>query len=472
MLLRVSLRNKILITFLILFVISLSICIYGFYNYNKLNYKIVVLEKKATLLNYILEARRHEKNFFITHHKDYLKTALEFLRKSDFLIHSILKEYKGYLESPDFDVLQKILREYQNALEALMINVESGSALDEKEIEYVRQKGHIITTKLEDAINKEKGAIRSLIEKSRDYLFLTVFSMVGAAIIILIFLIMNVNRPLKQIEKAIKKISRGDYELIPKIKTGDEFERLTESLNSLLSDIKKRNEQLVQSEKMAALGTLTSGVAHELNNPLNNISTSLQIVLEEIEEGDIEYQKELLSESLKQVDRAQDIVKSLLEFSRETTFSVSEENLYQLVKNTLKLIHGEVPSNVNIHLEIPDHITAIVDPRRIQQVFLNLLLNAIQAMEKVGGDIFVRAKRDEEKQGVVVEVEDTGPGIPEDLLSKIFDPFFTTKEVGKGSGLGLSVSQGIISQHGGSISVWSKVGVGTKFTIFLPDKRD
>ncbi len=469
--LRISLRNKILITFFIVFVISFFICFYGFYNYNKLNYKIAVLEKKTTLLNYILEARRHEKNFFITRDKVYLKTALEFLRKSDSLINTILKEYKEYMEFHNFDIVQQILLEYENAIKSLQQKVEAGYSVDLKEEEYVRQKGHIITTKLEEAINKEKGAIRILIEKSRDYLFLSVFSMIGATIIVLIFLIINVICPLKEIEDAIKKISTGDYELIPDIKSGDEFERLAERLNTLLSDIKRRNEQLVQSEKMAALGTLTSGVAHELNNPLNNISTSLQIVLEEIDEGDIEYQKELLREALKQVDRAQDIVKSLLEFSRETEFSVSEENLRQLVNNTLKLIQGELPANVYVDVDIPDHITAKVDPRRIQQVFLNLLLNAIQAMEKTGGHIYVRARRDEEQKGVVIEVEDTGPGIPEEIIGKIFDPFFTTKEVGKGSGLGLSVSQGIISQHGGTISVWSKVGVGTKFTIFLPDKK-
>ncbi len=227
---------------------------------------------------------------------------------------------------------------------------------------------------------------------------------------------------------------------------------------------------MVQSEKMAALGTLTSGVAHELNNPLNNISTSLQIVLEELEEGDIDYQRNLLGESLAQVDRAQDIVKSLLEFSRETTFSTSRENIFDLVKNTLKLVQGEVPSSVDIFVEVPEDIEAVVDPRRIQQVFLNLILNAIQAMGKHGGKIFIRAKRDKERGGVVIEVEDNGPGIPEYVLPKIFDPFFTTKEVGRGSGLGLSVSQGIIAKHGGDISVTSEVGKGTCFRIFLPDQ--
>lgn len=467
---KISIRKKIIITFLILFFISISISIFGFYNYNKLNHKISLIEKKRELLNYILEARRYEKNFFIKKHKKDLEYAINFLKKADSLFVFISKEYGKYAESSNIHEHISLVRDYKGALILLLNKVKHSSVIDPKEIELVRQKGHNLTTIMENAINREKGAIKRLLIKSKTYLYLSIFSMVGVTIIILIFLLINVNRPLKQIENAIKRIIIGDYEAIPRIKTGDEFERLALTLNKLLSEMKKRSEQLVQSEKMAALGTLTSGVAHELNNPLNNISTSLQIVLEELDEGDIEYQRDLLKESLMQVDRAQDIVKSLLEFSRETTFSTSEESILHLVKNTLKLVQGEVPSNVSILVDVPKELKAMVDPRRMQQVFLNLILNAIQAMEKQGGQIHIRAKKDEERDGIIIEIEDNGPGIPEDILPKIFDPFFTTKKVGKGSGLGLSVSQGIIAKHGGEISVKSEVGKGTCFTIFLPYK--
>jgi len=467
---KISIRKKIIITFLILFFISISISIFGFYNYNKLNHKISLIEKKRELLNYILEARRYEKNFFIKKDKKALKHAINFLEKADSLFVLISKEIGKYAESSNIQEHIRLVRDYKSALILLLNKIKHSSVIDPKEIELVRQKGHNLTATMENAINREKGAIKGLLIKSKTYLYLSIISMVGVTIIILIFLLINVNRPLKQIENAIKRIIIGDYEAIPRIKTGDEFERLALTLNKLLSEMKKRSEQLVQSEKMAALGTLTSGVAHELNNPLNNISTSLQIVLEELDEGDIEYQRDLLKESLIQVDRAQDIVKSLLEFSRETTFSTSEESILDLVKNTLKLVQGEVPSNVSILVDVPEDLKAMVDPRRMQQVFLNLILNAIQAMEKQGGEIHIRAKKDEKRKGIVIEIEDNGPGIPEDILPKIFDPFFTTKKVGKGSGLGLSVSQGIIAKHGGEISVKSEVGKGTCFTIFLPFK--
>jgi signal transduction histidine kinase len=218
---------------------------------------------------------------------------------------------------------------------------------------------------------------------------------------------------------------------------------------------------------MASLGILTSGVAHELNNPLNNISTSVQILLEELDDADLEYKKELLTQTEEQIHRARDIVRALLEFSRERSFKRKKVKLVDLVENTIKLIKGEIPTHVQLRVEIPADIQGEMDPRRIEQVLINLILNGIQAME-AGGILSIRACANEKEAGFYFEVSDTGKGIPPQDLGKIFDPFFTTKDVGKGSGLGLSVSHGIIKQHGGRIEVKSEVGQGSTFTVFLP----
>jgi signal transduction histidine kinase len=275
---------------------------------------------------------------------------------------------------------------------------------------------------------------------------------------------------LKSIETGIHKIVEGDYQNIPAISSGDEFESLVTSLNHMIDELKRRSDQLVQSEKMASLGTLTSGVAHELNNPLNNISTSVQILLEELGDADLEYQKELLTETEGQIERARDIVKALLEFSRERSFSPKRVYFRAVVDGTLKLIKGEVPTNVQLTVEVADDIQVEMDPRRIEHVLINLILNGIQAMEN-GGVLSIRARRESKEGGFCFEVSDTGKGIPPQDLAKIFDPFFTTKDVGKGSGLGLSVSHGIIDQHGGRIEVKSEVGRGTTFSVFLPSHR-
>jgi two-component system, NtrC family, sensor kinase len=218
---------------------------------------------------------------------------------------------------------------------------------------------------------------------------------------------------------------------------------------------------------MASLGTLTSGVAHELNNPLNNISTSVQILLEELEDQDLAYKKELLTETEGQIQRARDIVRALLDFSRERSFKLKKVSFSELVENTIKLIKGEIPTNVQLTVAVPVDIQGDMDPRRIEQVLINLILNGIQAMEQ-GGILSISARREENHDGFCFEVSDTGKGIAPEDLGKIFDPFFTTKDVGRGCGLGLSVSHGIIEQHGGRIKVESKIGQGSKFTIYLP----
>ncbi len=475
---RVSIRRKILLTFGLFFILSLFVALFGYYRYHILNQKINLVEKKDLLLNSILEARRYEKNFFITLNVQHLKDALSYVQDSRHNFEQLISRYRGSTYSKDLDTQLANLEQYRDSLKVLLQKAqkfpESGDpSIDSlpsfsQQQDHIRSLGHKITVALEKGLQKERHFVKKLTLESRWYLFIFLGVIIFIAGVTLLFLIINVNQPLKKIESAILKIANGDYESIPMIRTGDEFERLTDSLNNMLRELHRRSEQLIQNKKMAALGTLTSGVAHELNNPLNNISTSLQIILEEIDDGDLEFQRELLTESESEVNRAQDIVKSLLEYSREREFTLSREHFKTLVDSTLKLIQGEIPTSVRLLLEIPDNIYAFMDPRRIQQVLLNLIINAIQAMEEQGGILTLRAFEDENKSGFFIQVIDTGKGISEEELSKVFDPFYTTKDIGKGSGLGLSVSQGIIKNHGGCIKVESEIGQGTTFTIYLP----
>lgn len=222
---------------------------------------------------------------------------------------------------------------------------------------------------------------------------------------------------------------------------------------------------------MAALGTLTSGVAHELNNPLSNISSSTQILMEELEENDLDFQRNLLVGIEGQVEKARDIVKSLLEFAREREFELTTVSLGDLVETTIKLIKGEIPAEVNIEVDIPYPIQLEADSRRLSQAVMNLILNGVQAMEGTGGLLVVRAYYSPAGRNVKIEVSDNGNGIPEENVAKIFDPFFSTKDVGRGTGLGLYVTYGIIQKHQGEISVSSRPDQGTTFTIILPLKQ-
>ena len=237
--------------------------------------------------------------------------------------------------------------------------------------------------------------------------------------------------------------------------------------------LKNRNEQLLQARKLASLGVLTSGVAHELNNPLNNISTSIQILLEELEEGNIEQKRNRLIEVEKQVERAKKIIRALLEFSHKKSLSFQRVQFKNLVEKSIEMIKEGMPDEISINMNVPENIEVNLDTKRVQQVLTNLILNSVQAMTG-GGVLTIIAWEGMENDAKMFyfQVQDTGQGISNQDIDKIFDPFFTTKDVGIGSGLGLSISHSIIKQHEGRIDVESVPEKGSKFTVILPSNAN
>jgi signal transduction histidine kinase len=478
---KLTLRRKIILTFVVFLLVGGAFWSMNYFKQRHLERTIQVLEKEHDLLNTILEARRYEKNFFLTMEYRNLQDALSYVQGGEEALSSIIGEKGPRILTYNLDDKLQNLRAYKGALAALSYYYdEEGSLRLPTELmdnlarhdEEVRSAGKRITSEVELMLKEEGAYVSRLVAEARTLHFIALAAILSLCIFTALYLVFNVNRPLKSIEGAIDKIVRGDFENIPALSTGDEFASLVTSLNHMIEELNRRSEKLVQREKMASLGTLTSGVAHELNNPLNNISTSVQILMEELQDTDEGYHKELLKETEHQVDRARDIVKALLEFARDTSFSPRPVRLKDLVEKTLKLIRGEVPANVSIEMDIPDGISAELDPRRIQQVLINLIINGVQAMEGRGRmDILATEALD--IRGFYLQIKDTGQGISPENLPKIFTPFFTTKDaghkdVGEGSGLGLSVCHGIIEQHGGYIKVDSQLGKGTTFTVFLP----
>jgi signal transduction histidine kinase len=215
---------------------------------------------------------------------------------------------------------------------------------------------------------------------------------------------------------------------------------------------------------------MASGIAHQLNNPLSNIYTSCQILLEEIEESDVNVVREMLQQIGSEVERAKSLVHSLLEFSKKREFEKEPHTLKTLVEETIGFIKGDVPAKVGIRSEIPEDIFICVDKQRFQQAILNIITNAIDAIPDEG-EVRIEAEEDLSQKTVEIRNQDTGLGIEQENLKRIFEPFFTTKKDKKGTGLGLFVANEIIKEHEGVIDVESELGIGTTFKIRLPIKE-
>ena len=249
-------------------------------------------------------------------------------------------------------------------------------------------------------------------------------------------------------------------------KSGDRIGRLI-----LVDDITQRirmEEQMVQTEKLTSLGLLAAGVAHEVNTPLAVISNYIQMLAKQLPAGDPRHQ--LIEKVVKQTFRASEIVNNLLNFSRTGAAEFTEVNLNAVVEETLSLVaHPFRTAHVQVSRNLQEELPPVLGSNnKLQQVFLNLFLNARDSMPS-GGMVEIRTAS--HNGSVEIEITDTGSGIPRENLHRIFDPFFTTKSMGRGTGLGLSVSYGIIKEHAGKVDVRSTQGKGTSFRLEFPVAR-
>jgi two-component system NtrC family sensor kinase len=241
------------------------------------------------------------------------------------------------------------------------------------------------------------------------------------------------------------------------------------------------NQQIVESGKMASIGELAAGIAHEINNPVAIMVEEAGWIGDLLEEEEFEKSENLeeFTRALAQINtqgkRCKEITHKLLSFARKTDSTVKDVQINDIVKEIVSLSsqmakYNKVSVETELNMDLP-YIT--ISPSEMQQVLLNLINNALDAMEKTGGNIIVSTKISQlEEDHIVVIVEDDGPGIPAANLTRIFDPFFTSKPVGKGTGLGLSICYGIISKMGGKIDVQSEVGFGSRFRIWIPIQKE
>ena len=489
-----SIRRKITLGYYAIVALIIGLSVFTFLELRYLEKKVMFGGVISEFFDTTLEMRRFEKNYFLYHEGSDYAENIRYVVKAQELIEGNISGFRTIASPSQIEALREDLWKYRRLMEEYaekgMRQDEAGKIALESRI---RETGKFIVTSAEDISKTERRNLQAILYNSQTVLIISIIAFALIAVAIGQVLSRMVVKPLKSLEKSMRAIAEGKFETVSIDSKDREIVSLTNAVNTMLHELELRRRHLVQSEKLASLGTLLSGVAHELNNPLSNISSSAQILLEEIEEADSEYKKEMLLQIEGQTDRAKNIVRSLLEFSRDKEFKKETLPLGRLIEETIRFVRGQVPSRVEMRIDIPGDIVIFADKQRMQQAFLNLIRNAIEAVTEEGA-ISIRARRrkatekmeDETEifnymkyrgkctlaeDTVDIEIHDDGPGIPEEILPRIFDPFFTTKEVGKGSGLGLFIVHEIIEEHDGCIAVESAAGKGTTFLIRLPAKE-
>jgi len=432
---------------------------------------LALAEVVDDLFNDILEVRRYEKNYLLYAMQDDYRESLEYVAKSLDFVQRLEASEDGPASAiePSTKIarLRTELVAYKEAFDKLA-EADKGSAAAESLRSSLRERGKNLVDTAQRITQTQRRNILSSVKRLKLQLISTIFALGGISLLIAWTVGRRIIDALKLIDHSTRQIAHGDFTPLPVPESVDETQGVVLALNRMATELEKRQNQLLQEKKLASLGVLTSGIAHQLNNPLNNISTSCQILREETGKCDPEFAGRMLDNIYHEVIRSRDIVKGLLEFSRETKFTLRPVRLAELAEKASLLVASHLPTGVSLVRDVPQDLVASIDAHRMQEALLNLLINAAEAIEKPEGSVTIAARADEAAKQAVLTVSDTGSGIAREHIGRIFDPFFTLKDVGKGTGLGLSVVFGIVKKHGGTISVESEQGKGTIFTIRLP----
>lgn len=460
-----SLQYKVTLGYYIVSAMALCLSLFTLVELRTVSQRLISGEQVYLLLNNILEMRRFEKNYLLYHQQ-------EDLNQLRLYTNLVMDRLQAAGQEP-FEPMHRKVTEYANLVRHPIDNDATEKA--------VRTLGKTMVTVAEKGAATEQIQVHMALEKHR-FILMIAMGVVVIGILLLGRLVSHwIVLPLQRMEESMVGVLNGQLAPIHIRSNDREILSLSKAFNAVMQELHHRHKHLLRSEKLAAFGTLLSGVAHELNNPLSNISTSCQILSEEVASADLAFRRDLLAQIDEQTCRARNIVRSLLDFSRDREFEKTTFLLAPLIEEVIRFSKGNIPNRIQVRVEIPDGLILLGDRQRLQQAFINLIKNGVDAIPDTG-TILIRALPANMTQcppslfadchccapWVEIVVQDTGTGIHETYLPRIFDPFFTTKPVGKGSGLGLAVVAEVVEQHEGNIAVVSQVGQGTQFIIRLP----
>jgi two-component system NtrC family sensor kinase len=472
-----TIRGKIISFFVLCLAFPGLLTLLYYENAFSLRRKIYIIERFDDLFNDVLELRRYEKNFLFYRDTSSLEEGLVYLKRVDNDYEILKEDISGIIGTDESLAFGHNLTLYNQILDDIigLKSAAGSSALEEK----LRTEGKYLVDFAQNLIQKKRHRIDDTLKRILTIPLISIASLLVLIIVIFRFVTTGILKPLSLVERATKKVAKDSFTPISYDKDKqDEITHLIASFNKMADELESRQEQLIQSRKLASIGTLTSGIAHELNNPLNNISITAESLKLNYHDMPETQMSEMIDDILTQTDRASQVVKNLLEFSRTERPYFRNLDIQEVIERTLNLIKNQLMvAKLRVEKHIAEGLPAIRGRRQdLQQALVNILLNAIQAMPgggtiTVGASLTVAASRG--PQGYIqIDISDTGTGIPPEALEHVFDPFFTTKTSGQGTGLGLSLVYSIIRTHGGYVEVRSEVDKGTTFSIFLPVTRE
>ncbi|GAB6096542.1 ATP-binding protein [Desulfatiferula olefinivorans] len=460
---RRSIRARLIGSLIVVFMLCLVIALGSIWMVSELEKKISFLKIANNFLVEIQQARRFEKNYLL--YGTNLDDAMSHLAEARQIMDDNRETIETILGQAHSATMARYMDEYAGQIDLL-----GRGRRDRADMTLMRESGSQMVTLAEEFVIKEREAIARIFRMARQapvyFIILLLVLMIAMFITLTRQLVMSLNRFLTYTQR----IGEGDFSPIrTDAYASEEFSKLAEAFNQMVRELDRRHEILVQSHKLRAIGTLVAGVAHELNNPLNNTMLTASMLKEDYTLLSDTDTLDMIDDIIHETERSQRIVRELLDFARESETHVKPLDVASIIDDSIRLVANQIRmSKVRIDVDVDKDLPPVHgDEQMLKQVFVNLILNAVDVLPPKG--VIRLGTRKNGKPGyVTVTIGDNGPGIPEHLQSRIFEPFFTTKGKGKGVGLGLSVSQGIIRKLDGYITLESREGQGTTFTVALP----
>lgn len=477
-----SLRRKIFSAYGYSKLVMLAFAVVVFVDLFYLNRQIEAGRAVTDFREATLEMRRDEKNLFLYSDLGSLDQLLAQADTAQDALTSGAGTFSAIAGEAGLRRISERLRGYRAALEQYPFQRQAEQA---EAREAIRGLGHALTEASDDLARRERQMLADATRRAGLTLLLAFAGVVILGLAGGLFLAHRVVRPLRELEAGLVAIDEGRARELPLPSQDQEIRSFVAAFNAMLKHMRRQQDQARRNEKAAALGVLVSGVAHELNNPLSNISTSAQLLLEEGQGGDAEMKQMWLAQIDSETERARRIVRRLLDSVRHPKLQLQRHLLSDLIQSSLLLVNRQLPAQVQVCVGATSDIEIEVDRERLHQVFINLIENAADAGARhitLGArpgrwdDELAEAGHLEGDPGtlrqatraVQITVVDDGPGIPPEVLCHVFDPFFTTRAAGEGTGLGLYLVEEIVSEHHGCILVDSPPSGGTRFSIWLP----